>query len=144
MGGCCRWDWLVRPGDTPDEVRIKTLVFPFALIMLLAVSFIAINRLLSHNQMVAVIGNAVVAGSFLLFTVGVLSNMIRAGHLLDMSLAGITLGICAMDLSNATMSYSFRSWTVMVVFLDIALVFKRFHMPHFIIPSVVVYLAALQ
>eukprot|EP00756_Hemistasia_phaeocysticola_P030075 Hpha_TRINITY_DN16272_c0_g1::TRINITY_DN16272_c0_g1_i3::g.12511::m.12511 len=44
---------------------------------------------------------------------------------------------------HATLS-SFRSWAFVVLVLDMALVFKRYHLPSFIIPSVLVYQAALQ
>eukprot|EP00756_Hemistasia_phaeocysticola_P019277 Hpha_TRINITY_DN15648_c2_g1::TRINITY_DN15648_c2_g1_i18::g.99764::m.99764 len=144
MGGCCRFGWLVRPGDTPDEARIKTQVFPLALICFLGVSLIMYNRLRTHNQMVVVVGNVVVGVAFLHFMVGAMTNAIRAGHLLDGLLAALTMGTCAMDLGNATMSYSFRSWTLVVLLLDIALVFKRYHMPRFIIPFVLACQAALQ
>eukprot|EP00756_Hemistasia_phaeocysticola_P018393 Hpha_TRINITY_DN15590_c3_g5::TRINITY_DN15590_c3_g5_i1::g.106323::m.106323 len=75
---------------------------------------------------------------------GVVSNAIPAGYLLDVVLMLGTVGICAMDLSTATASYPFRAWAFLVLVLDIALVFKRYHVPLLIIPFVLVYQAALE
>eukprot|EP00756_Hemistasia_phaeocysticola_P016061 Hpha_TRINITY_DN15454_c2_g1::TRINITY_DN15454_c2_g1_i14::g.176402::m.176402 len=55
-----------------------------------------------------------------------------------------TLGICAIDLGNATISYPLRAWAFVVLVLDVSLVFKRYHAPRYIIPFVLVYQAALQ
>eukprot|EP00756_Hemistasia_phaeocysticola_P015070 Hpha_TRINITY_DN15384_c3_g1::TRINITY_DN15384_c3_g1_i8::g.88071::m.88071 len=144
MGGCCRWGWLVRPGDTPDEARIKTLGFPFALFVFLFSVFLLAHQLLGVNQVVSNIGIGINAFAMLLFMAGVVSNAIPVGHLLDAALILGTLSICFQDLGNATRSSPFRNWTLVVLLLDIALVFKRYHMPRFIIPFVLMYLAALQ
>eukprot|EP00756_Hemistasia_phaeocysticola_P018385 Hpha_TRINITY_DN15590_c3_g1::TRINITY_DN15590_c3_g1_i15::g.106344::m.106344 len=144
MGGCCRWGWLVRQGDTPDEVRIKTIGFPFALLIFLIDVFLILVNLQTHNQIVAIIGVSINAFATLGFMGGVVSNAIPAGYLLDVVLVLMTVGICAQDVGNATILYPFRSWTHVVLVLDMALVFKRYHMPRFIIPFVLVYQVALQ
>eukprot|EP00756_Hemistasia_phaeocysticola_P020200 Hpha_TRINITY_DN15707_c1_g9::TRINITY_DN15707_c1_g9_i3::g.39415::m.39415 len=144
MGGCCRWGWLVRQGDTPEEARITTVMFPFTILVFLYMIVLIVNRLRNNNQMVVVVGNVTNAFAFLLFMGGVLWTAIPAGFLLDAVLGLCTVGVCARDLGNATMSYSFRGWTFVVLLLDIALVFKRYHMPRFIMPFVLVYLVALQ
>eukprot|EP00756_Hemistasia_phaeocysticola_P029818 Hpha_TRINITY_DN16254_c6_g1::TRINITY_DN16254_c6_g1_i1::g.13875::m.13875 len=136
MGGCCRWDWLVRPGDTADEARIKTRMFPFALFVCPVYTFILVRQLQSINQMVNVIGYAINAFSMLLFMMAVMGNVMPAGYLLDVLLVFMTVGVCASDLGNATASYSFRAWAFVVLILDCALVFKRYHMSRFIIPFV--------
>eukprot|EP00756_Hemistasia_phaeocysticola_P030077 Hpha_TRINITY_DN16272_c0_g1::TRINITY_DN16272_c0_g1_i6::g.12517::m.12517 len=142
MGGCCRWGWLVRQGDTPDEARIKTSVFPFTLALFLVVVFLVFNELQSTNPTVYLIGHFIFVFCSLLFMVGVVSNAIPAGFLLDTILLLYTAGICAQDLGNATKSSRWRSWAFVVLVLDMALVFKRYHMPLFMIPFVLVYLAA--
>eukprot|EP00756_Hemistasia_phaeocysticola_P015067 Hpha_TRINITY_DN15384_c3_g1::TRINITY_DN15384_c3_g1_i5::g.88060::m.88060 len=144
MGGCCRWGWLVREGDTPDETKIKTLIFPFALFLFPFTGLVIYYALQSSHQMVNVTGTAVIAFVLVLFMGGVVSNAIPAGYLLDVVLVVTTVGVCAMDLGTATMSSPFRLWALVVLALDISLVFKRYHMPLFIIPFVLVYLAALQ
>eukprot|EP00756_Hemistasia_phaeocysticola_P015068 Hpha_TRINITY_DN15384_c3_g1::TRINITY_DN15384_c3_g1_i6::g.88065::m.88065 len=144
MGGCCRWGWLVRQGDTPDEARIKTIGFPFVIFIFPVAVLLIGSNLVSTNQMVTVIGEAIIAFAMLLFMGGVVSNAIPAGYLLDVVLVVTTVGVCAMDLGTATMSSPFRLWALVVLALDISLVFKRYHMPLFIIPFVLVYLAALQ
>eukprot|EP00756_Hemistasia_phaeocysticola_P023201 Hpha_TRINITY_DN15877_c3_g2::TRINITY_DN15877_c3_g2_i8::g.189835::m.189835 len=115
MGGCCRWRWLVRPGDTPDEARIKTSVFPVTLFIMLFNVFVVANTLQTTNQMVSVIGYSINAIAFLQFMVGVVSNAVPAGYLLDVALLIFTVGTCAMDLGNATRSSPFRSWACVVL-----------------------------
>eukprot|EP00756_Hemistasia_phaeocysticola_P034363 Hpha_TRINITY_DN16517_c3_g2::TRINITY_DN16517_c3_g2_i15::g.133047::m.133047 len=140
----CKWDWVVRQGDTPDEARIKTIMFPFALVIFTFSVFLVVSVLQTKQQMVTVIGYAFLSFAMLQFMGGVVSNAIPAGYLLDVVLMLLTVGICASDLGDATRSWTFRSWTFVVLALDGALVFKRYHMPRLIIPFVLVYIAALQ
>eukprot|EP00756_Hemistasia_phaeocysticola_P030078 Hpha_TRINITY_DN16272_c0_g1::TRINITY_DN16272_c0_g1_i8::g.12518::m.12518 len=144
MGGCCRWGWLVRQGDTPDEAKIKTILFPFTLVVFPVLVFLIFNELQSTNPMVYLIGDFIMTFAMLLFIGGVVSNAIPAGYLLDVLLVLCTVGICSLDLGNATTSSRWRSWAFVVLVLDGALVFKRNHMPLFIIPFVLVYQGALQ
>eukprot|EP00756_Hemistasia_phaeocysticola_P032436 Hpha_TRINITY_DN16406_c3_g5::TRINITY_DN16406_c3_g5_i3::g.160182::m.160182 len=134
---------LVRQGDTPDEAKIKTIVLPFALFVFSANVFHIVIQINSTNQMMRVIGNGIIGLAMLLFMGGVVCNAIPPGYLLDGALVLTTVGIFAVDLGNATSSYPFRSWTFVVLALDIALAFKRLHPPLFIIPFVLVYQAAL-
>eukprot|EP00756_Hemistasia_phaeocysticola_P026883 Hpha_TRINITY_DN16088_c7_g11::TRINITY_DN16088_c7_g11_i1::g.121598::m.121598 len=136
---CCRWDWLVRPTDTPDEARIKTLMFPFTLVMLAYIVISLIAVLETTGQNIIVVGAAITFLAMTLFMTGVLSNALPAGQLLDVWLMLCTIGICAQDLANATRSSGFRSWAFLVLLLDCALVFKRYHMPRILIPFVLVY-----
>eukprot|EP00756_Hemistasia_phaeocysticola_P019570 Hpha_TRINITY_DN15670_c3_g3::TRINITY_DN15670_c3_g3_i9::g.100617::m.100617 len=144
MGECCRWGWLVRQGDTRDEARIKTLGFPFAVLIFLFQLFVIFVTLQGTSQIVDVVGLSMTAFAMVLFIGGVTSNAIPAGYLLDAVLVLVTVGICAVDLGNATASYTFRAWAFVVLLLDISLVFNRDHMPHFIIAVVLVYQVALQ
>eukprot|EP00756_Hemistasia_phaeocysticola_P032164 Hpha_TRINITY_DN16395_c1_g2::TRINITY_DN16395_c1_g2_i6::g.60517::m.60517 len=144
MGWGCCWSWLVRPGDTPDEARIKTLVFPFALCALVVAVFYYIVTSQQNNQIVKVVGTSIIALAMALFMGGVVSNAIPAGYLLDVMLVLCTVGICAQDLGQATVSYSFRSWAFVVLSLDCALVFKRDHLPRFIIALVLLYQCLLK
>eukprot|EP00756_Hemistasia_phaeocysticola_P032166 Hpha_TRINITY_DN16395_c1_g2::TRINITY_DN16395_c1_g2_i8::g.60524::m.60524 len=144
MGWGCCWSWLVRPGDTPDEARIKTLMFPFAIFTFPVLVFDVFVTLQNDHQTIIVIGESTAAFAAILFMVGVVSNAIPAGYLLDVLLVLVTVGICSLDLAYATVSYSFRPWAHVVLVLDAALVFKRYHMPLYIIPFVLMYIAALQ
>eukprot|EP00756_Hemistasia_phaeocysticola_P011427 Hpha_TRINITY_DN15119_c6_g5::TRINITY_DN15119_c6_g5_i1::g.126776::m.126776 len=140
----CRWDWLVRQGDTPEEVRIKTSLFPFALLMVVNAAWLIYYTLTGSNQMLNVVAYSVHGVSFILFIVGILWNVMHARYLADVLLLLSVVGVCLNDLGNATRSSPFRSWAYTVLILDIALVFKRNHMPRFIIALVLVYLVTLQ
>eukprot|EP00756_Hemistasia_phaeocysticola_P018390 Hpha_TRINITY_DN15590_c3_g1::TRINITY_DN15590_c3_g1_i9::g.106325::m.106325 len=104
MGGCCRWGWLVRQGDTPDEARIKTTGFPSAMFIFLVNIFLLVQQRQANNVMMAVLGSAISAGACILFIGNVVSNAIPAGKVLDVVLMLCTFGLCAMDLGNATRS----------------------------------------
>eukprot|EP00756_Hemistasia_phaeocysticola_P015082 Hpha_TRINITY_DN15384_c5_g1::TRINITY_DN15384_c5_g1_i1::g.88079::m.88079 len=129
MGKCCRWDWLVRPGDTPDEATIKTIAFPFGIFLFLFMVGLIVRQMSSTVQMIFIIGTLFIALAQLLFIGGVLSNVIPVYYILDACLFLSTVGICAQDLGNATRTSPFRSWTYVVLVLDIALVFKRYPPP---------------
>eukprot|EP00756_Hemistasia_phaeocysticola_P030080 Hpha_TRINITY_DN16272_c0_g3::TRINITY_DN16272_c0_g3_i1::g.12508::m.12508 len=145
MGGCCRWGWLVRPGDTPDEAFLKTRGFPFCIVLVLS-NFLLLGVFLleSRYEWTRIIGNALGALGSLIFMAGVLWTPIPAGYLADVLLGMITVGIVFIDIGHAATSYAFRAWALAVLVLDIALVGKRFHMPRFVIPVVLVYQVALQ
>eukprot|EP00756_Hemistasia_phaeocysticola_P023200 Hpha_TRINITY_DN15877_c3_g2::TRINITY_DN15877_c3_g2_i5::g.189834::m.189834 len=119
MRGCCRWEWLVRQGDTPDEARTRTLGFPFALFVCLVYVFLVVIALLGTSyQVVNVIGNATGAFAFLVFVMGALQNVIPMGYVLDATLVLASIGICAVDLGQATTSWAFRAWALVVLVLD--------------------------
>eukprot|EP00756_Hemistasia_phaeocysticola_P023681 Hpha_TRINITY_DN15908_c11_g4::TRINITY_DN15908_c11_g4_i2::g.71517::m.71517 len=142
MKGCSRW--LVRPANTPEEVRIKTLMFPFVLFLFVCTVIIIVSVMRGANQMVSLIGLCTSSFAMLLFMGGALSNLISACYLLDAWLVLCTVGTCFLDLANATRSSPIRSWPIVVLVLDVALVFKRDHMPYFIIAVVLLYQAALH
>eukprot|EP00756_Hemistasia_phaeocysticola_P030085 Hpha_TRINITY_DN16272_c0_g9::TRINITY_DN16272_c0_g9_i1::g.12528::m.12528 len=144
MGGCCRWGWLVRQGDTPYEARIKTNVFPFVLFVFMVSVVVIVDYLTTTNQMMLVVGFSINAFATASFMGGAVSNVVPAGYLLDMFIAVAAVGVSAMDLGDATISSPFRAWALVVLLLDIALVFNRYHMPRFVIPFVLVCQAALQ
>eukprot|EP00756_Hemistasia_phaeocysticola_P032424 Hpha_TRINITY_DN16406_c3_g14::TRINITY_DN16406_c3_g14_i1::g.160205::m.160205 len=143
-GGCCKWGWLVREGDTPDEARIKTLNFPLAICLLLISVMVIANQLNDYNQIVSVAGASTNIFGGVLFMVGAATNAIPAGCLYDIVLMLAMIATLLGDLGSVTRSYPFRIWTLVVLGLDAALVFKRFHMPRYIIPLVLVYLTAMQ
>eukprot|EP00756_Hemistasia_phaeocysticola_P019421 Hpha_TRINITY_DN15658_c0_g4::TRINITY_DN15658_c0_g4_i1::g.100430::m.100430 len=118
MGGCCRWGWLAHKGDTPEDARIKVMLFPFALFSFLGSMIVIANILRTTNQMVNVLGLAINAFAYLLFMGGVVSNVMPASYLLDVFLVLCTVGICAVDLGNATTSSPWRSWAYVVLVLD--------------------------
>eukprot|EP00756_Hemistasia_phaeocysticola_P011428 Hpha_TRINITY_DN15119_c6_g6::TRINITY_DN15119_c6_g6_i1::g.126778::m.126778 len=134
-----RLDWLVREGDTPDEARIRTLGFPFALLFVVLHGFLIVATLQGSHQLVRVVGYCINAYGLGQFTLGILTNVVRPGYLLDAGLFLVTLGVCAMDMGNAAVSSSFRSSMVIVLLLDDALVFKRDRLPIVIITIVLLY-----
>eukprot|EP00756_Hemistasia_phaeocysticola_P015076 Hpha_TRINITY_DN15384_c3_g2::TRINITY_DN15384_c3_g2_i6::g.88069::m.88069 len=136
MGRCCSLDWLVRQGDTPDEARIKTVLFPFFAFVFPFCVFASFYQLQTLNQMVIIVGTAVCAFGSLLFMGGVVTNAIRPGYLADAAIVLFTFGMCAIDLGQATRLSAFRGWAFVVLVLDAALVFKRNHMLRFVIPFV--------
>eukprot|EP00756_Hemistasia_phaeocysticola_P026888 Hpha_TRINITY_DN16088_c7_g2::TRINITY_DN16088_c7_g2_i3::g.121594::m.121594 len=147
MPRCCRWDWLVRPGDTLDEGRIKTLMFPFALFLFLfAAGDILFTYLGEHigEVMTRIIGIACIMFANALFLAGVLPNVVSAPYLLDAWLVISTAGLCAVDLGDAALSSGFRSWTLIVLLLDCALLFKREHIARCIIIFVLFYYTIVQ
>eukprot|EP00756_Hemistasia_phaeocysticola_P035315 Hpha_TRINITY_DN16575_c3_g1::TRINITY_DN16575_c3_g1_i1::g.135802::m.135802 len=143
-GGCCSCRWLVRPGDTPDEARIKTRMFPFALIVFVycVIAILAVAN--TSKQQLYIVGCGIIAVGLAIFMLGAVGNFIPAGHLLDAVLVLLTIGLIALDLCDTARSYPFHSWTYVVLILDMALVFKRGHMAYFIITVVLLYKAALQ
>eukprot|EP00756_Hemistasia_phaeocysticola_P023690 Hpha_TRINITY_DN15908_c8_g3::TRINITY_DN15908_c8_g3_i1::g.71481::m.71481 len=147
MGRCCRWSrlwgWLVREGDTKEEAWIKTMGFPYVLFFFLFSTFNLNATLQTSNQMMYVIGGSLNAFGCALFLAGCLLNA-PVGHLLDVLLGMLTVGLCANDLGSATIQYSFRAWAYVVLVLDAALLSKRDRMPRFIISFVLVYMTALS
>eukprot|EP00756_Hemistasia_phaeocysticola_P015079 Hpha_TRINITY_DN15384_c3_g4::TRINITY_DN15384_c3_g4_i1::g.88064::m.88064 len=118
MGGWCNWRWLVRHGDTPDEAKIKTAIFPFTLFIFLVILCLISNQLQSTNpQMLSVVGYIIYCFSMLFFMGGVVTNAVRPGYLLDVWLVLCTVAMCALDLSEATLSWTFRSWAFVVLVL---------------------------
>eukprot|EP00756_Hemistasia_phaeocysticola_P029792 Hpha_TRINITY_DN16254_c2_g1::TRINITY_DN16254_c2_g1_i1::g.13844::m.13844 len=123
----CWRGWLVRPGDTPDDARIKTMFCPFALFAFLGTVFVIFATLQNTNQLILVIGMLFIGVAALVFIANVLVNALPVGYILDAALVSGSVGICLMDLANATVASTFRSWALVVLFLDVALVFKRNH-----------------
>eukprot|EP00756_Hemistasia_phaeocysticola_P011418 Hpha_TRINITY_DN15119_c6_g2::TRINITY_DN15119_c6_g2_i1::g.126772::m.126772 len=139
MSKCCRWAWLVRAGDSKDEARIKTVMFPFALFIFLYSVFDLIQTIQGSGMMMYVLGDGLNCLGSGFFMAGVASGAARAGGLLDVFLVLCTVGICLLDFGNFTRSNPFRSWAFIVLVLDCALVFKRDHLPGLIILFVLLY-----
>eukprot|EP00756_Hemistasia_phaeocysticola_P011419 Hpha_TRINITY_DN15119_c6_g2::TRINITY_DN15119_c6_g2_i2::g.126782::m.126782 len=144
MSKCCRWAWLVRAGDSKDEARIKTVMFPFALFIFLYSVFDLIQTIQGSGMMMYVLGDGLNCLGSGFFMAGVASGAARAGGLLDVFLVLCTVGICLLDFGNFTRSNPFRSWAFIVLVLDCALVFKRDHLPRYLIGLVMVYQVVLQ
>eukprot|EP00756_Hemistasia_phaeocysticola_P028986 Hpha_TRINITY_DN16204_c0_g4::TRINITY_DN16204_c0_g4_i1::g.15174::m.15174 len=140
--GCCTCTWLIRKGDTKEDARMKTILFPFALFVGIAGALPLYATLNEENQKIIVIGTSLVIAAALVFSVGVVFNVAHVGKLLDAFMGLTTVGLCCIDLGNATLSFPFRAWTIIVLVLDMALVFKRDHMPGVLVPFVLVYITA--
>eukprot|EP00756_Hemistasia_phaeocysticola_P015072 Hpha_TRINITY_DN15384_c3_g2::TRINITY_DN15384_c3_g2_i2::g.88061::m.88061 len=115
MGRCCSLDWLVRQGDTPDEARIKTVLFPFFAFVFPFCVFASFYQLQTSNQMVNIVGTAVCAFGSLLFMGGVVLSATPPGLLLDAEIVLFTFAVCAMDLGQATRLSAFRGWAFVVL-----------------------------
>eukprot|EP00756_Hemistasia_phaeocysticola_P026175 Hpha_TRINITY_DN16046_c4_g1::TRINITY_DN16046_c4_g1_i1::g.117947::m.117947 len=141
MGGWCRWDWLVREGDTHQEARMKKLVFTLCLYLVffnLSAVYVLVN---TTEQNLYLIGLSLTICATILMVVGIARNM---PNFIDTSLALWTVGLCINDLAAVTRAFSFRNWTITVLLLDIALLFKRDTITRFILVCVVVYNVGLS
>eukprot|EP00756_Hemistasia_phaeocysticola_P021885 Hpha_TRINITY_DN15800_c6_g5::TRINITY_DN15800_c6_g5_i1::g.187007::m.187007 len=143
--GCCRrlFDHLVRPreGDTPEDVWIKRIAYPVSLFIFFLTSFVGVNNI-GRSNMMSGLGNGICAGGHFLFMAGVVLNLGRARYLIDAALIINAVGLCVSDLGNATLSYPFRIWSYVVLILDAALVLNRVHIPRFVAPFTLLYIAA--
>eukprot|EP00756_Hemistasia_phaeocysticola_P031731 Hpha_TRINITY_DN16371_c6_g8::TRINITY_DN16371_c6_g8_i1::g.58569::m.58569 len=140
---CCRGAWLVRQGDTPEEAWMKTTLFPYYILLVLFSFAGMVRELLGNNQMVYVLGSGIAGLVCVIFVVGVATNAGPVGYLLDATLLVGTVCVALIDTGWATVSAELRPWAFVVLALDVALVFKRDRMPGFIIPFVLLYMAAM-
>eukprot|EP00756_Hemistasia_phaeocysticola_P045963 Hpha_TRINITY_DN1971_c0_g1::TRINITY_DN1971_c0_g1_i1::g.31151::m.31151 len=139
---CCRWDWLVREGDTKEEARMRVVLFPFALVASIFASLALYMDTRTSSQFINIIGLGVCVLALLHAMAGMASNLISVGTIVDIVLLVSTVGICACDLANATRSFGFRAWALVILLLDIVLVFKRDHTAPFIVSFALVYIIA--
>eukprot|EP00756_Hemistasia_phaeocysticola_P018396 Hpha_TRINITY_DN15590_c3_g6::TRINITY_DN15590_c3_g6_i1::g.106326::m.106326 len=135
-------DCLVREMDSKEQARIKRIVFPFTVFAAMVSVMLMVVTIQSTHQALGVIGIGLVLAGLTIFIVGIPFNAAPAGSLLDALLVITFLGICIEDLARATRSYSFRSWTVLILHLDIALVFNRDHLTRYMIAFLLIYTAA--
>eukprot|EP00756_Hemistasia_phaeocysticola_P011412 Hpha_TRINITY_DN15119_c3_g1::TRINITY_DN15119_c3_g1_i2::g.126766::m.126766 len=140
----CHFSWLVRPWDTKDEAKIKTMVFPFALVAFLHHVFEIFLVVLTTGQTVSLLGQLIMSAGFLFFLLGAFTNVMRAGITLDITLGLCTLGTCMVDLGAATISSTFRASVFVVLLLDAILVFKRDHMSYLVIGFVLLYMTVME
>eukprot|EP00756_Hemistasia_phaeocysticola_P031729 Hpha_TRINITY_DN16371_c6_g6::TRINITY_DN16371_c6_g6_i1::g.58563::m.58563 len=134
---------LIRKGDTKDEARIKTIMFPFIIGFCIVSALGLITVLQTTHPVISVIALVVSLISQAIFLVCVAVNAAPAGLLLDCLLGVWVLVICANDLASASLSFTFRTGVVVVLILDAILVFKRDHMAAFVIPCYLIYSFAL-
>eukprot|EP00756_Hemistasia_phaeocysticola_P054889 Hpha_TRINITY_DN30802_c0_g1::TRINITY_DN30802_c0_g1_i1::g.155693::m.155693 len=143
MKGCCGWllDRLVREGDTVEDVRVKQLLFP-VVVFLLIFAMIALIVNLQSSRLMFALGNAISLCGFAVFLFGTALNAAPTRYFVDALLLISTLAICVMDVAAAALSDPFRDWTFVVLLLDVALLFSRDHIPLIIIPLTLFYLGA--
>eukprot|EP00756_Hemistasia_phaeocysticola_P030976 Hpha_TRINITY_DN16323_c2_g1::TRINITY_DN16323_c2_g1_i1::g.60780::m.60780 len=139
---CCNWflGLLVQDSDTVEEVRIKRRLFPVCMVLCVFASWGVLHGV-QGSLFMHMVGASICVLGTIVFMAGVVFNAAPAGYLVDAMLAFETVGLCLMDLHTAAVSRSFRSWSYVVLVLDIALVFNRNHLPRFVLPLVLVYLA---
>eukprot|EP00756_Hemistasia_phaeocysticola_P049104 Hpha_TRINITY_DN23539_c0_g1::TRINITY_DN23539_c0_g1_i1::g.186522::m.186522 len=137
MNGSCGCGWLERPGDTKDEARAKVKFFPFAICITVGSILSMAVDLMGDSENLKLLGLSVSGVAGLIFIAGVVTNTAPVGYLLDSILILGTLSIVLLDLNDAANNVSFPQWTFVVLALDIALVFKRDHITHFVIPFVI-------
>eukprot|EP00756_Hemistasia_phaeocysticola_P018679 Hpha_TRINITY_DN15612_c3_g3::TRINITY_DN15612_c3_g3_i2::g.101816::m.101816 len=139
---CCRFQWLVREGDSKAEIRIKTLATPFVVFSMFIYFLGAVTQFSgdANNQYLYATGSFILLSGSFTYCVGLMTNTMSAGLAVDIGLGTATVGQCVNDLANATFSTTFRSWTFIVLILDCALVFERDHMTSVMIPLVLIYM----
>eukprot|EP00756_Hemistasia_phaeocysticola_P043332 Hpha_TRINITY_DN17022_c3_g2::TRINITY_DN17022_c3_g2_i1::g.166939::m.166939 len=143
MRRCFGWKLLVRESDSPEDARMKQVMFPictFIFVFAGAATFTSLRDSLLVNG----IGSSICGLATVLFMVGALLNLASPPRLLDVVALLGAVGLCIMDAGLATTSNPFRTWTFIVLVLDFVLVFGRTHIPFFIIPFTLTYLAAVQ
>eukprot|EP00756_Hemistasia_phaeocysticola_P037374 Hpha_TRINITY_DN16693_c2_g12::TRINITY_DN16693_c2_g12_i1::g.180621::m.180621 len=144
MRRCCRLGWLVREGDTKEEASAKTVLFPFAVFITLLSIASTFHILATTNQVVLVFAYSLVGFSFLLFLVGVVTNAVPVVYLIDILLIVSAVGLSASDLGQATRSSPLRTWSFVVLLVDVALFFNRRHMVWYIIVPVLLWMYAIN
>eukprot|EP00756_Hemistasia_phaeocysticola_P029793 Hpha_TRINITY_DN16254_c2_g2::TRINITY_DN16254_c2_g2_i1::g.13845::m.13845 len=137
-------DWcvrcLVREGDSAEDAHVKKVAFPVCLLLFLFSGWAAMTSFFS-SRFAFTLGAGIGALGPAVFVVGVLVNAVKARYLIDVVLVVNTVGLCVMDLAAAAVSATFRPWSLIVLVLDAALVFKRNHVPLFAIPFTLLYIA---
>eukprot|EP00756_Hemistasia_phaeocysticola_P012527 Hpha_TRINITY_DN15204_c8_g7::TRINITY_DN15204_c8_g7_i1::g.67451::m.67451 len=136
----CFCGWLIREGDTVTEARIKTTLFPFISIVLTLCSVWTVKEI--EVPVFQIIGTSTLLLASVLFLVGVATNLVRVGYLVDMFLFLGFLAVWALDIADVSTLSPYRTWVVAILGMDIALVFQRDHVLHFAIPGTLLYLAA--
>eukprot|EP00756_Hemistasia_phaeocysticola_P038502 Hpha_TRINITY_DN16763_c4_g1::TRINITY_DN16763_c4_g1_i5::g.79590::m.79590 len=139
MKRCCGFA-LVRKGDSKEESSIKEVLFPVALVQLSIAIFTSFS-FLRDSQLTGALGVGFILFGQLVFLVGVLLDLAPARYLVDALLIISGVGVVFVDLYNASLSGRFRAWGFIVLILDASLTFDRNHIPLFIIPCTLIYLA---
>eukprot|EP00756_Hemistasia_phaeocysticola_P031622 Hpha_TRINITY_DN16363_c2_g1::TRINITY_DN16363_c2_g1_i1::g.60005::m.60005 len=132
---------LVRDGDSKADADMKVFVFPVSLFLFCFAMFTSYMNM-KNSFLTFALGAAMCALGTAVFMVGVLFNAASPAFLVDTLLVINTLGLCAMDLSAAALSDTFRPWGFIVLILDGCLVVRRVRIPLFVIPFTLLYVAA--
>eukprot|EP00756_Hemistasia_phaeocysticola_P022933 Hpha_TRINITY_DN15864_c4_g5::TRINITY_DN15864_c4_g5_i3::g.192093::m.192093 len=136
--GCGRLlDMLVRDGDTVEDIRIKKLGFPVCIFLMV----LGVFTLSTTPAPMKRIGALLCTFGPALFSAGVLLNAAKPSRLMDLILLINTVGLCVLDVAEAAESSASRAWTFVVLILDAALVFNRQHIPTFVIPFILLFMA---
>eukprot|EP00756_Hemistasia_phaeocysticola_P021912 Hpha_TRINITY_DN15801_c4_g9::TRINITY_DN15801_c4_g9_i1::g.188230::m.188230 len=131
---------VAKDGDA--EARTKQMLMPVCIFMFIIAGYASLMNVKIERGWMSVLGCALCALGPLVVVVGILTNVVSVRHLIDIFLVVNGVGFCVLDVNNAALSNNFRPWTFVVIAIDIALVFSRALVPTFIIPFVLVYLAA--
>eukprot|EP00756_Hemistasia_phaeocysticola_P037099 Hpha_TRINITY_DN16679_c2_g6::TRINITY_DN16679_c2_g6_i2::g.181100::m.181100 len=132
---------IMRKGDTAQDIRIKKLGLPVCVFLVVIAGTTAFRSVADSSYMWA-LGAFLCTCGPLAFITGVVLTSVKAGILADTLLLVNTVGLCVLDVGAAAFSYPFRSWSFVVLILDAALVFDRQHIPKFVIPWTLLYIAA--
>eukprot|EP00756_Hemistasia_phaeocysticola_P031727 Hpha_TRINITY_DN16371_c6_g5::TRINITY_DN16371_c6_g5_i1::g.58557::m.58557 len=139
-----RCKWFVRAGDTRDDVRIKTMLFPFSILSVLFCIPYIFDAVQRTRQWIDVIGISIGTAGCCVLIAGVMTNAVKLIYVVDTFLVACTVGILLHDLGEVTRSFPFRAWTILIVMLDVACVFKRDSVTRFAVPVILVYNAAVS
>eukprot|EP00756_Hemistasia_phaeocysticola_P024660 Hpha_TRINITY_DN15960_c3_g1::TRINITY_DN15960_c3_g1_i3::g.71003::m.71003 len=140
-GGECFWRLLRLEGNSEDDVRTKLILFPACVLLLPMCVSNAISGML-QSRLMYVLGNVISGTGITGFMVGVVLNLTRVPNLVDFLLVMGTIGVCVTDVSDATHQNPFRSWSSVVLILDMALLCGRKRIPVFAVPFTLAYLFA--
>eukprot|EP00756_Hemistasia_phaeocysticola_P020116 Hpha_TRINITY_DN15702_c1_g2::TRINITY_DN15702_c1_g2_i1::g.37885::m.37885 len=140
----CSFQWLVREGDSAEDARARTLLFPFCIVISVVLILSIITTLRDTMQLVRVMGLAIIVFGAFAYIAGITSNTFSVFNLLDMFLILCAVGICLLDLAEATISSPNRGWTYAVLVLDGGLMFNHEHVPKYVIPALIAYITAVE
>eukprot|EP00756_Hemistasia_phaeocysticola_P000653 Hpha_TRINITY_DN10477_c0_g1::TRINITY_DN10477_c0_g1_i1::g.193267::m.193267 len=127
---------LVRDSDNADELRIKRTLTP-VIVLITIVEVIVLLRYLMEGNRTMTIGTIFVVAACFGFLIG--GRFSPMGIVLDYSIVLFAIGILIDD-SHVAAEATARGWSVVVLLLDVALVFDRYHTTPVVIGLTLAYL----
>eukprot|EP00756_Hemistasia_phaeocysticola_P016918 Hpha_TRINITY_DN15504_c0_g2::TRINITY_DN15504_c0_g2_i2::g.107059::m.107059 len=119
---CCS-GWIMRDSDSEEDVRIKRTVTPLALFSLPLSSYQLVYGMLDLDNATYATSMAIFLTSYSIYFVGGILGK-NMGTVIDASLLLLAIGNVVYDAYN-TAALEQRNWSLIVVYLDFALVLDR-------------------